>query len=80
MISQGPSNGRGIKSFGRGLASMELEATAGRGGPNRSLALIVQSDVEAAKHLWPSSQPMPGNSWPFPSPRPVVAGEPDQAV
>ena len=32
MISQGPSNGGGIKSFGRGLASMELEATAGRGG------------------------------------------------
>jgi hypothetical protein len=50
MISQGPSNGWGIKSFGRGLASMELEATA-RGRPNRSLALIVQSDVEAAKHL-----------------------------
>jgi len=39
MISQGPSNGGGIKSFGRGLASMELEATAGRGGGEQEFGL-----------------------------------------
>jgi hypothetical protein len=49
---KGPSNGRGIKKLWKRLANGELEATAG--ALDRSCP---QSDVEAAKNLWPFMAP-----------------------
>jgi hypothetical protein len=59
-----------LKGFGRGFANRELDAgEATAGGCEQVVGLdrsCPQSDVEAAKNLWPSRQSMPGNSLAFP--------------
>jgi len=40
-----------LKALEEGLQAWSWKPLPGGGGANRSLALIVQSDVEAAKHL-----------------------------